>query len=217
MRSLTITTEPTVSKPGAAPPPATMPASDRLLVERLRAGDEAAYEALVRQHGGAMLAVARRIMRHEDDARDVVQDAFAAAFRSLEQFRIDARLSTWLHRIVVNAALMKLRAAGRRPEVLAGDDGPEFLPDGHHAAPIASVPALPDEAVERARVVAAVRAAVETLPPSFRTVVILRDLEELSTEETARALGITPTAVKVRLHRARKALVARLQRLAPTV
>ncbi len=92
------------------------------LLERLRSGDDAAFEQLVREHGGRMLAVARRFLRQEEDARDAVQDAFLSAYRALEDFEGNARLSTWLHRIVVNAALMKLRTRRRKPERSIEDD-----------------------------------------------------------------------------------------------
>jgi len=90
--------------------------AEATMLDRLRAKDERAFEMLVRAYGGRMLAVARRLLRSEDDAADAVQEAFLAAFKSIDRFRGAARLSTWLHRIVVNAVLMKLRASSRRPE-----------------------------------------------------------------------------------------------------
>src|SRR5262249_13559072 len=89
---------------------------DDALVERLRAGESEAFEELVRMYGGRLLAVARRYMRTEEDAQDVVQTAYLNAFRALSQFEGSCQLSTWLHRIVVNAALMRLRSRRRRPE-----------------------------------------------------------------------------------------------------
>jgi RNA polymerase sigma factor (sigma-70 family) len=99
---------------------------------RLQRGDEAAYEQLVREHGGAMLAVARRLLRDEDAAREAVQSGFISAFRSIQTFRQDASLSTWLHRIVVNAALMHLRRVHRRPETSIEELLPVFDETGHH-------------------------------------------------------------------------------------
>src|SRR5262245_52418857 len=101
------------------------------LLERLLAGEEAAYEQLVRTYGGRMLAVARRFLPVEEDARDAVQDAFLSAFRSIRRFEGNAQLSTWLHRIVVNAALMKLRTRRRKPEQSIEDLLPGYLEDGH--------------------------------------------------------------------------------------
>ena len=181
-------------------------AADRELVAQLQRGDDQAYESLVRQHGRAMLAVARRMLRNDDDAREAVQDAFLQAFRAIPRFRAEARLSTWLHRIVVNAALMRLRSAGRRPTVAVDDLLPTFDEDGHHAEHIRPLPLSVDSALESAETRAEVRRCVEQLPEQHRAVIVLRDLQELSTAETATVLGITENAVKIRLHRAHQAL-----------
>jgi RNA polymerase sigma-70 factor (ECF subfamily) len=134
-----------------------------------------------------------------------VQDAFFCAFRSLGKFEGGCALSTWLHRIVVNAALVKLRTRRRRPEESIEPLLPRFLEDGHHVArPSEWMPA--DLLLERRETRELVRAAIDRLPESYRTILLLRDIEEMDTEETARALDITPTAAKVRLHRARQAL-----------
>ena len=102
----------------------------------VRAGEDSACEALVRQHGGHMLAVARRFLRTEEDSADAVQDAFLAAFRSLDGFEGHSSLGTWLHRIVVNVCLMKLRAKSRRREVRIDDLLPTFDETGHHRRPV---------------------------------------------------------------------------------
>ncbi len=180
--------------------------AERRLVSSLQRGEESAYETLVRQYGGPMLAVARRLMRDEDDARDVVQEAFLQAFRSICQFREEARLSTWLHRIVVNAALMRLRAASRRPTESIDDLLPCFDEAGNHADPVRPLPLNAEEILERAETRAQVRACVAKLPEQYRAVIVMRDFEELCTEEAARVLGISENAVKIRLHRARQAL-----------
>jgi RNA polymerase sigma-70 factor (ECF subfamily) len=175
------------------------------LVLGLKAGEGASYEQLVREHGGAMLAVARRYLREEDDARDAVQDAMLAAFRSIRFFREDARLSTWLHRITVNACLMKLRSARRRPTARIDDLLPHFDDSGHRieeAGETFDYAAAADAPAVRARV----RACIEKLPESYRVVLLLRDMEELDTSETAAQLGISVENVKTRLHRARQAL-----------
>jgi RNA polymerase sigma-70 factor (ECF subfamily) len=179
---------------------------DGSLVARLRAGDEKAFEELVRAHGGRMLSVARRLLRDPDDAQDAVQDAFLSAFRSLEKFEGSSRLSTWLHRIVVNAALMKLRTKRRKPETSIEDLLPHFLEDGHQANPAVAWKLPADQAVERAQLGQLVRRSIDELPETYRTVLVLRDVEDLDTAETAEFLGIAPNAVKTRLHRARQAL-----------
>src|SRR5512145_3093965 len=106
-----------------------MPASDEsALVEAIRRGDPAAFETVVRTYGPRLTAVARRILQDEDQAREAVQEAFISAYRSRHQFQGDAKLSTWLHRIAVNAALQRIRSARRRPEEPIEDLLPRFLP-----------------------------------------------------------------------------------------
>jgi RNA polymerase sigma-70 factor (ECF subfamily) len=181
-------------------------ADETALLERLRAGDEAAYEELVRANTGRLLAVARRLLPTEEDARDVVQEAFLSAFRSLPNFAGGSKLSTWLHRIVVNAALMRLRTKRRKPEESLETLLPSFLEDGHHAELYSQWSEPADRALERAEVRELVRAQVERLPETYRTVLMLRDIEGMETEDVAAALGLTPNAVKMRLHRGRQAL-----------
>jgi RNA polymerase sigma-70 factor (ECF subfamily) len=178
---------------------------DTALLSRLRAGEPAAFEELVRAETGRLLAVTRRILPTEEDARDAVQDAFMFAFRSLDRFEGHARLSTWLHRIAVNAALMKLRSKRRKREDPLDPLLPTYLDDGHHAERFARWDD-PADLIERAENKALVRRLINELPDNYRTVLLLRDIEGLDTEETAKLLETTPNAVKVRLHRARQAL-----------
>ena len=176
------------------------------LLAYVRAGDEEASAALVRKYGGRMLAVARRFLRCEEDSADAVQDAFLSAFRSLVRFEGNSSLGTWLHRIVVNSCLMKLRAQSRSRQIPIDDLLPTFDETGHHTRPVRrwEDQALLQLSREETRV--QVRACIDRLPESYRTVLLLRDIEELDTEETAKQLEITPAAVKTRLHRARQAL-----------
>lgn len=176
------------------------------LVEGVRAGDHAAFETLVRQQTPRLLAVARRILKNEDDAREAVHQGFISAYKARAQFGGQSQLSTWMHRIVVNKALDMIRARQRRPEDAIDDLLPRFLPNGNHTQRFISWPSDAEEAIDRQRTGAMVHAAIDDLPESFRLVLLLRDIEELSTEEAAQALGITPNAVKLRLHRARLAL-----------
>ena len=173
---------------------------------RLRAGDASAYEELVRAHSPRMLAVARRFLRAEEDARDAVQDAFLSAFRAIDRFEGDARLSTWLHRIVVNAALMKLRSRQRKPEISIEELLPKYLEDGHHADPPSLWQRSAESLLEQHELRHAVRDQIDRLPDNYRTVLLLRDIEEFTTDETAQILDVTENAVKIRLHRARQAL-----------
>jgi len=179
---------------------------DARLLEGLRRGDDAAYEELVRSQGGRLLAVTRRILGDEDDARDAVQEAFLSAFKSIDRFQGGSLVSTWLHRIAVNAALMKLRSRRRRPEESIDDLLPKYLDDGHPAQPAVPWKNLSDAQLIRAETRKQVRAAIDQLPEGYRTVLVLRDIEELDTAEAAELLGMTKNAVKTRLHRARQAL-----------
>lgn len=175
------------------------------LAESVRAGDATAFETLVRRETPRLLSVARRILDNDDEAREAVHQGFIAAYRAREQFQGDARLSTWLHRIVVNKSLDALRARQRRPEDAIEDLLPRFRLDGHHQEQFATWPEM-ESAIDRERLSGTVRDAIASLPESFRLVLLLRDIEELSTDEAAEALAITPNAVKLRLHRARLAL-----------
>lgn len=185
---------------------------DDTLLAALKSGDEQAFETLVRLYGGRMLAVARRFVRNDDDAQDVVQAAYLSAFRSVGQFEGHCLVGTWLHRIVVNTALMKLRSRRRTPETSIDELLPAFQEDGHHVERFSDWCAPADELIERAETRAMVRACIDRLPDNYREILILRDIEELSTDESARALRMTPTAVKVRLHRARQALSTLLRK-----
>ena len=179
---------------------------EAILVTRLRAGDERAFEDLVRVFGGRLLSVARRFVRNDEDAQDIVQSAYLSAFRALDQFEGTCQLSTWLHRIVVNAALMKLRSKRRKPEESIEELLPAFQEDGHHVEQFSDWTTPADVLIERRETRATVRACIDQLPDNYRAVLLLRDIEERSTQEVAETLSMTPTAVKVRLHRARQAL-----------
>ncbi len=179
---------------------------EQILVMRLKAGDADAFEELVRTAGGRLLAVARRFLRDEEAARDVVQETFLSAFRAIQGFDGHSQLSTWLHRIVVNAALMRLRVRQRRAEQSIEPLLPSFADDGHHAEPVMSWTDCPERAFEQKEMRAVVRSAIGELPDSYRTVLLMRDIEGLSTQEAADTLGISENALKLRLHRARQAL-----------
>ncbi len=186
-------------------PPSNKDDDENELLAALKAGREEAFDRFVRTHTGPMLAVARRILGHDDDAYDATQEAFLSAFKAIGSFAGDSKLSTWLHRIVVNAALMKMRTRRRTPERSIDDLLPRFLEDGHRADP-AGAWSKSDDAVALHETREIVRRSIDQLPEIYRTVLLLRDIEEINTEETARLLGINANAVKTRLHRARQAL-----------
>ena len=198
-------------------PPTQMDVSDAQVAERdlivaLQDGREWAYETMIRLYGGRLLSVARRLAGNDEDARDIVQAAYLSAFRAIRGFEGNCQLSTWLHRIVVNTGLMRLRSRRRKPEESIDDLLPSYQTDGHHVEQFSdwSTPAY--ELLERAQTRTLVRAAIAELPDNYRTVLVLRDIEELSTQEVADMLSMTQTAVKVRLHRARQALSTLLRR-----
>ena len=167
---------------------------------------------MVRLYGARLLAVARRFTRNDEDAKDVLQSAYLSAFLALNDFEGACQLSTWLHRIVVNSALMKLRSRRRKPEESIEVLLPAFQEDGHHVEQFSEWSTPADQLMERKETRATVRACIEQLPENYRAVLKLRDIEELSTQEVSEMLGMTPTAVKVRLHRARQALSTLLRK-----
>ena len=185
---------------------------EKALLAALRAGHEWAFETMVRLFGGRLLAVARRFTRNDEDARDVVQSAYVSAFRGLNEFEGACQLSTWLHRIVVNTALMQLRSRRRKPEDSIDSLLPAFQQDGHHVEQFSDWSAPADQLLEQQQTRATVRACIDRLPDNYRAVLLLRDIEERSTQEAAELLRMTPTAVKVRLHRARQALSTLLRK-----
>lgn len=185
------------------------PGEEEALVAALKAGDEDAFESVVRTHGPRLLAVARRILRNDEDARDALQEAFLSVHRSIGRFEGGSQLGTWLHRIVVNAALMRMRSERRRPAQSIESLLPTFQEDGHQTTP--SKPWLETPSLaESLETQELVRTAIESLPDDFRNVLMVRDIEGLDTAETAVMLGISQGAVKTRLHRARQALRTQL-------
>ncbi len=179
---------------------------EAVLLAALRGGDDLAYEFLVVTYGGRMLATSRRLLRNEEDAKDALQEAFVQAFRAVHRFEGLSQLGTWLHRIVVNACLMRMRSRKARPEESIEAMLPRFADDGHSVNQYQDWPESAERMIERREVRELVHATIERLPETHRTVLMLRDIEELDTATVADVLGITENAVKIRLHRARQAL-----------
>ena len=182
------------------------PWSDEQLVTGLRNGDERIAEIIVRTYGGRMLAVSRRILRDEALAEDCVQEAFLSAFRKIGEFEGRSSLKTWLHRIVVNQSLMKYRRQARLNETQIDPLLPEF--DDNECrleAPWLHLE-TPEEIFGREQARQHILQKIDELPDSYRIVIYLRDIEEMTTGEVADALHISEANVKVRLHRSRSAL-----------
>lgn len=179
---------------------------DAGLVDLVIGGDRRATETFVRGNASWMLCVARRYLRDEALAEDCVQESFANAFMALGGFQGRARLRSWLHRIVVNAALMKLRSMSRRKEDCIDALLPTFDGDGVRlGAPWLDLQ-TPEDILMQSETCAIVAANIQRLPDSYRVVLIMRDIDGLETLEVARALNLSEANVKVRLHRARAAL-----------
>ena len=180
--------------------------------EALLRGDRAQFEMLVRQESPRLFRVIVRIIKDEDEARSVMQETFLQAYQRLHSFRRESKLTTWLYAIGINLARASLRKT-RRYDMLEEADIERLQPSfnkGMYAQKYeAWNPHLHVERSERQRIV---REAIDRLSPDYRLVVILRDIEQLSTSEAARILEISEGALRVRLHRARQALRALLEK-----
>lgn len=177
-----------------------MPPSDRQLIQRFRAGDPAAFEALFTRYAERVHRFGFRLCGDRADAEDVLQDTFLAAFRGLGRFEGRAQLSTWLYRIAASACFKRRRRRKGEPRRSLSLEA--LLP----RRDFADRSGQPERMLERKQLNAAVKRAVGALPPPYRAALVLRDMEGLSAEDTATALGLTVAAVKSRLHRARLAV-----------
>ena len=180
------------------------------LVARARTGDTEAFSELVRHYERRVYRLAKNITRHDEDAEDVLQEAFLKAYEHLDRFQGNSAFYTWLVRIAVNEALMKLRK--RKTDRTVPLDEPIDLGEDVMQREIAVWEDNPEQRYSREEMQKILDDAVDALKPDFRTVFVLRDIEELSTEETAETLGISIPAVKSRLLRARLALREKLTR-----
>ena len=185
------------------------PLSDMEIVSLIVAGDSAAFELLMRRYNRMLYRTARSIMREDAEAEDVLQDAYLLAYRSLKSFRGDAKLSTWLTRIVVNEAVARLRKTNRRAQVISLDGDVE-----QNGEPLmCETPGeQPEHAAMRSEARRLLEKHIDRLPDIFRSVFVLRALEEMSVEETAVCLDIPEATVRTRFFRARSQLREALSR-----
>ncbi len=187
----------------------TMETNEAGLIARILAGEKELFHELIRPFERMVYLTLISILKNETEAEDAAQETVISAYRHLASFRGDAKFSTWLTTIAINEGRKRLRKAKG-----AAEESIEEQEEGHEGdftpAPLTDWREIPLEALERKELREALRSAVAELPNIYRQVFILRDLEELNTEETAQALGINPGAVKVRLHRARMMLQQRL-------
>ena len=184
---------------------------DEELVRRVLAGDTCQFELLVTRYTSKIYGLAMRLMRNPSDAKDAVQDTFLLVYTKLSGFRSECAFGTWLYKVALNCIYMKLRQRKHAAE----DDIEDYLPkfDGHGKmrGMVRTFGDNPERETIRQQATAAVRDAIDRLPLDYRVVLVARDIDELSAEETAEALGLTVAAVKSRLHRARLFLRQQLE------
>lgn len=172
---------------------------DDAVIERVLAGETALYELLVRRYNQRVYRAVRSVLRDDTEAEDVMQDAYVRAYQHLAQFEHRAAFSTWITRIAVHEALARLQKAHRTTALENENEAGEFAAFGSGVL-------NPEEALSSHETQALLEQVIMALPGEYRTVVILRDVEEMNTAETAAALELSEDAVKVRLHRARAML-----------
>jgi RNA polymerase sigma factor (sigma-70 family) len=189
-------------------PAAAAPESDVQLALSAAAGNAMAFETIVRRHNRLLFRTARGVVADDAEAQDVVQETYLRAFTHLQAYRGDSSLGTWLARIAINVALTSLRKKGRIVQLDGGDGDDAAEPE--HDMPFPTSSEGPDELAGRHELRAVLQASIEDLPVIYRTVFILRAVEELSVEETASCLGVSEDVVKTRFLRARARLRERL-------
>jgi len=186
------------------PAPITTATPEAELVARAAAGDAAAFEAIMRRHNRVLFRTARAILKDDHEAEDALQDAYLRAWRALGSFRADARLSTWLVRIVANEALGRLRRTSA--QIVPLDAAMTSTEPEIQAALVDAPDGRPEQFAMRAELRRLMEARIDLLPDTFRTVFMLRAVEEMSVEEVAQALDIPEATVRTRFFRARSLL-----------
>lgn len=182
----------------------TQSAEDALFIQRLKARDEAAVESLMAQYEAKIFGLALRTTGNRQDAEEVLQDVFWSILRNIDSFRGESKLSTWIYRITMNTALMKLRGRPKSQHIpLEEELGPAMTKDGMIAERLVDWTGLPSDELEHKELAERLEEAINQLPPDYRTVLVLRDIEGVSTEEACEVLNLSVAALKSRLHRAR--------------
>ena len=190
---------------------ATKRSDERLLVDRLKAGDHEAFDIIFRRHVNQVYRQALRLTGNEMDAEDVVQEVFLAVYKNTQTFRGQSEFTTWLYRLTVNAGLTKLRRNKRNREVSIEDYLPKFQKDGHHEVrPVADWSQDLDDPARQQDLQEFLKEALGQLGPQDRAVIVMSDLEGYADREIAGTLGLSLAAVKARLHRARLFLRGKL-------
>lgn len=196
----------------AAQPSAAVALDDAELARRISASDQAAFEMLMRQHNSKLFRVARSILKDDAEAEDALQDAYLDAYRHMGEFRGGARLGTWLVRIVINHSLMRLRKQKRHRVVVSFNAGNATEPDRIEADVADDKAESPPHTAMRAELRRMLERRIDQLPVAFRTVFVMRDVEDMTVQETADCLSIPSATVRTRLFRARALLREALAR-----
>ena len=187
------------------------PDEDRLLVKRVKAGDQQAFEALYRRYVSTVYRQALKLVGNAEEAEEIVQEVFLTLYEKAKTFRGDSAFSTWLYRLTLNTALMKLRRRKRSKEIALDDYLPRYQEDGHHLVrPVVDWSQNPEGRLGTAEIQRTLQKALDQLPAMDKAVVVLSDLDGLANREIGKALGLTVPAVKSRLHRARLFLRGKL-------
>lgn len=176
---------------------------DLILVESVKAGDMDSFDPLLRRYEGKIYNYLLRLSGSLDDARDLTQDTFLKVFRGLESFRGDSKFSTWLYRIASNTFLQSKRRGKFEPEELMSIEGMTGEPEVSAGEPLPEWAQNPVDKLLQQELVDVIKEAISSMPEQFRTVVVLRDVENFSTQDVGEILDLTVPAVKSRLHRAR--------------
>ena len=179
-------------------------AADAELAGRVAAGEPAAFEALMRRHNRTLFRTARAILRDDAEAEDALQEAYLQAYGAIGNYRAEAKLSTWLARIVANEALMRVRKRTRRAAIVPLQPGASE--DEINEIPDANMDETPERSAQRSEMRRLLEAEIDSLPDDYRVVFVLRAVQDLSVEETAETLGIPQATVRTRLFRARSLL-----------
>ena len=190
----------------AQPAPLTIAkdAPDAELAHRVGGGDSAAFEILMRRYNRTLFRTARAILRDDAEAEDALQEAYLQAYQAIGGWRAEAKLSTWLARIVANEALMRLRKQARRAEIVPLQSSATL--EGLNEIPDTDMNKTPEREAQRVEMRRLLEAQIDSLPDDYRAVFMLRAVEELTVEETSKVLGIPEATVRSRLFRARSLL-----------
>lgn len=189
-------------------------ATEPEIIQAALRNDPEAWKRLVSDYGGRIYGIAMRFMRNEKEAEDAAQEVWILVAQRLKEFRGGSRLGTWLYRITVNKCLEKLRGSKREKTSTESIDElmPDFADDGHYKKEIADWSNAPDREADRNHLKKVIDDAVRSLPLEYREVIILRDIQGFSGEETTELLGLNESTMKTRLHRGRMALRRKLER-----